>query len=260
MNQSVLDGGESLDWMLRLTSTSRDALSVKRLERDAQHMLGVGRGEAHLHWLVIAFAKYLAGDYVACQRSIHAALRLARSNPVVLGNAATLLANWGEARQANGLAFELLAVCPASRGAQKLAATVFLKTLHLEHAFETLIASGVSRTELGGLERMIDVLGARGLHLDRRLALLEVAIACARRSNTGIVNCEVVLSDEQGFAQFVMVTTALCYDEVKDLDRAIAHAIAEQFEDMYEDVLGFSAVAATYQSDLSEIIEVRACL
>jgi hypothetical protein len=237
----------SVQWLRELIDMAVAARSseflVKRIERDAQLLLTRSDEQPAMCWLVLAFTAFLQGEREECVRCAKAAYQLAKSDPTVLNNAASLMCNIGEPGLAVGYARELRALRPCSSLHMINAARVLQTALHFEEAAE-MLRIGLPRQALDKhedlllrIDEMAAVFRSANVGVDLRVALLESAIEAIRTEGSVIRRADPVhYPDRTMRYEFFIDESAT---QAADVSFAIAEALVERFDDAYPELITF---------------------
>jgi hypothetical protein len=223
----------------------RDALALKRIEREAKRRLDENRGLAHINWTVLGFTHYMQGSMEASVRAFNAAVSLAPTDPVVLGNAASVLVNAGEVRRAVELVRRLVKDGNDRGSCLEFAAAVMKKSICFEEAATYDRALDALSGKKGGranerYERFAAACNERGLTPDVRIQLLETAVVAVRAAGAAIFQCHCKVYPDDVSARYEMLIDDAATDECDPINFAVADAIVSRFDEPFAELLTFA--------------------
>ncbi|WP_157977899.1 hypothetical protein [Paraburkholderia kururiensis] len=229
-------------------------LTLKRIEREMQTLLGKHVGEPEIYWLVLAFTAFLQSDNEECIRRLQAALKLAPHDVTILGNAGSILANIGEPRRAADIGGRLAEVAndvnQFRSGAQLLG-----MALRFEEAAEIMEKHGLSQDSIAlSTRRLVEVAHSRRVPAETRLRLLESAIAVVRARGFPIRQAALrhYPDDSLRYELFIDADAETC----GEINFEIAEALVEQFEDCYPELVTFACRPLTSYTFQDTYVEV----
>jgi hypothetical protein len=237
---------EALNCVVRMAfHGERDALALKRIEREAKRMLDENRGLAHVNWTVLGFTHYMRGSMERSVLAFNAAVSLAPTDPAVLGNAASVLVNGGEVRRAMELVRRLVEVGDDRASSLEFAAAVMKKSICFEEAatydraHEALSGVEGHRT-IERYESFAAACDKQGLIPEVRIRLLETAVSAVRTGGAAILQCNCRVYPDDVSARYEILVGEVAADECGLLNFAIADAIVGQFEEPFAELLTFA--------------------
>jgi hypothetical protein len=261
----------SLEWLrelidMTITARSND-FAVRRIERDANALLDKRAERPEMCWLILAFTAFLQGDRDECVRRVEAAYALAKHDAMVVGNAASLLGNMGEARLAALYAERLTALAPDDPKLALHAARVMCAALDLEGAARIMhlpvVRQALDDHELllerdailWNIDEAVGIFARAGVDADLRMQLLETAVAAVRSEEQAIRQVRPVFYVEDctmRYELFLEDTSHRC----ADVTFAITAALVDGFDDDHPEQITFACRPLSSYRAMNEPAEV----
>lgn len=246
MNEPLPAGQEAVSDLLRIAAFAQsNDLLVKRHEREVRTLLNKGVGDAAIWWIALMAVAAVQGKHSECVRCADAAFKLAPSDVAVVGNAASILAGIGEIRAAVKYAKLLAEIghrVPRNIGS---AVAVCRRALCFEDAIEIMNKYGSEDdpTATETTRRLLELAVSKNVSLDKRLDLFETAVQAVRSQGCAIRQSTLEhYGDDHLRCEFYIDETPV---RCGSLNRAIADALCERFDDPSPDFVTFACRPAS---------------
>ncbi|WP_321929419.1 hypothetical protein [Burkholderia cenocepacia] len=235
--------GEAVNALMHLVAYAKsNEFAARQHERTLQKALDKGDARPEILWLGLAAAACVLGKPEECVRCVRAALGIAPNDFTVVATAVALYSNIGEMHLAEEQVWQMTRLSePEDRPSLEVRVNMLRAALNFEDSLDMMRKFGVSEDAqiVQATKRFLELTDKHSLSREVRRELIQTAVGAVRAEKCAIR--QTVLDDEYGDGS---VRIELFVDETAErcgeVNRAIAEALCEQFDDPMPEVVSFA--------------------